>query len=248
MKEVCVALFPYEAVNSDELTLVEGDTVTILSRDVEDKGWWKGELNGKIGVFPDNFVQIMNQDEVIFLFFFFTNILLTYVFLLIQLATKSEKSTSNPRSGTTASLRKVFQNQTENKSLGPIVSKKPVLPPPPPTTKKPPSSKNSSTSSLSKTLSGIKAMLSSEQTSPDKIKNVTEIGDSKQYGSIAVKRSESVGSMKKTSDSPDGSCMSRSSYQVTSSSIPDSSPSSLVFTNVFFFFKYIQCSNNIFNL
>lgn len=64
-KEVCVALFPYEAVNSDELTLVEGDIVTILSREVEDKGWWKGELKGKIGVFPDNFVQIMNQDEVI---------------------------------------------------------------------------------------------------------------------------------------------------------------------------------------
>jgi len=66
-KEVCVALFPYEAVNSDELSLAEGDIVTILSREVEDKGWWKGELKGKIGVFPDNFVQIMNQDEVFFI-------------------------------------------------------------------------------------------------------------------------------------------------------------------------------------
>jgi len=53
-------------VNSDELSLAEGDIVTILSREVEDKGWWKGELKGKIGVFPDNFVQIMNQDEVFF--------------------------------------------------------------------------------------------------------------------------------------------------------------------------------------
>lgn len=66
VKELCVALFPYDAVNSDELTLVEGDIVTILSREVEDKGWWKGELKGKIGVFPDNFVQLLNQDEVIF--------------------------------------------------------------------------------------------------------------------------------------------------------------------------------------
>ncbi|VVC41159.1 Hypothetical protein CINCED_3A018153 [Cinara cedri] len=210
-KEVCVALFPYEAVNSDELTLVEGDIVTILSREVEDKGWWKGELKGKIGVFPDNFVQVMNQDE---------------------LATKTEKSASSPRSGTTASLRKVFQSQMENKSLGPVLNKKPALPPPPPTTKKPPSSKSSSTSSLSKTLSGIKSMLNSEQNSADKIKHiVAETSDSKQYGSIAVKRSESVGSMKKTSDSPDGSSMSRSSYQVTPSSVPESSPSSLVFTN-----------------
>lgn len=56
-------------MNSDELTLVEGDIVTVLSREVEDKGWWKGELKGKVGVFPDNFVQLMNQDEVVFFYF-----------------------------------------------------------------------------------------------------------------------------------------------------------------------------------
>jgi len=75
-------------------------------------------------------------------------------------------------------------------------------------------------------------MLSSEQNSADKIKHITSEGsESKNYGSIAVKRSESVGSMKKTSDSPDGSCMSRSTYHVSPSSFPESSPSSLVFTN-----------------
>lgn len=240
---MCVALFPYEAVNSDELTLVEGDIVTILSREVEDKGWWKGELKGKIGVFPDNFVQIMNQDEVIHKYFncipidgyqIYIIILILILCINIQVATKSEKSANSPRSGTTASLRKVFQSQMENKSLAPVVSKKPALPPPPPTTKKPPSAKSSSTSSLSKTLSGIKSMLNSEQNPPDKTKHVvSETVDTKQYGSIAVKRSESVGSMKKPSDSPDGSVMSRSSYNVTPSSVPESSPSSLVFTNVF---------------
>lgn len=150
-------------------------------------------------------------------------------------------SATSPRSGTTASLRKVFQSQIENKSLGPVVSKKPALPPPPPTTKKPPSAKSSSTSSLSKTISGIKSMLSSEQNSTEKIKHVgAESGDSKQYGSIAVKRSESVGSMKKTPDLPDGSCMSRSSYNVTPSTVSESSPSSLVVTNVsrHFYFYY----------
>jgi hypothetical protein len=34
------------------------------SKDAEDPGWWKGELNGKVGVFPDNFVEIMHTDEV----------------------------------------------------------------------------------------------------------------------------------------------------------------------------------------
>lgn len=153
--------------------------------------------------------------------------------LLIQLAIKAEKSVSSPRSSTTASLRKVFQNQMENnKSSGPVVSKKPALPPPPPTTKKPPTAKSCSTSSLSKTLSGIKSMLNSDQNTTDKVKHVAaEINDSKAYGSIAVKRSESVGSMKKPSDFTDGSCMSKSTYHVTPSGL-ESSPSSLVFTSV----------------
>lgn len=153
--------------------------------------------------------------------------------LFFQLTTKSEKSASSPRSGTTASLRKVFQSQMENKSLGPTVNKKPALPPP--TTKKPPTVKSMSTSSsISKTLSGIKSMLNAEQNSADKLKQTSaEMSDSKQYGSIAVKRSESVGSMKKPSDSLDGSCMSKSSYHVTPSSVPESSPSSLVLTNVY---------------
>ena len=52
VKEQCVVLFPYNAVNDDELTLEEGQIITIVSKDVEDKGWWKGEIDGKVGVFP----------------------------------------------------------------------------------------------------------------------------------------------------------------------------------------------------
>ena len=33
--------------------------ITILSRNIEDAGWWRGELNGKQGVFPDNFVKVI---------------------------------------------------------------------------------------------------------------------------------------------------------------------------------------------
>ncbi|XP_011049336.1 PREDICTED: SH3 domain-containing kinase-binding protein 1 isoform X3 [Acromyrmex echinatior] len=58
-KEMCRVLFPYEAANEDELTLVEGDTIIILSKDAPDKGWWKGELNGQVGLFPDNFVEVI---------------------------------------------------------------------------------------------------------------------------------------------------------------------------------------------
>lgn len=60
---MCVALFPYEAKHEDELTLKENDMVILLSTDLPDKGWWKGQLNGKIGVFPDNFVKMISVDE-----------------------------------------------------------------------------------------------------------------------------------------------------------------------------------------
>lgn len=58
-KEYCRVLFPYEAANEDELTLNEGEVITLLSRDAPDKGWWKGELKGQIGLFPDNFVEVI---------------------------------------------------------------------------------------------------------------------------------------------------------------------------------------------
>jgi len=63
VKEQCVVLFPYTAQNDDELSLEEGQVILILSRDVEDKGWWKGEIDGKTGVFPDNFVKLLSPEE-----------------------------------------------------------------------------------------------------------------------------------------------------------------------------------------
>lgn len=63
MKEQCKVLFPYKALNDDELTLAEGQIVTIVTKDVEDKGWWKGEVDGKVGVFPDNFVELIESKQ-----------------------------------------------------------------------------------------------------------------------------------------------------------------------------------------
>lgn len=58
-REQAKALYQYKAQNDDELTFKEGDIITIISKDIEDKGWWKGELNGRIGVFPDNFIELI---------------------------------------------------------------------------------------------------------------------------------------------------------------------------------------------
>jgi len=50
----CRALYNYTAQENDELTLRKGDVVTIIK---EHPDWWEGELNGKVGVFPANYVQ-----------------------------------------------------------------------------------------------------------------------------------------------------------------------------------------------
>jgi len=59
-----VARFPYAAANEDELTLSEGDIITVLDQNIIDAGWWKGELKGRVGVFPDNFVELLPADDV----------------------------------------------------------------------------------------------------------------------------------------------------------------------------------------
>lgn len=63
--EKAIARFSYHAENEDELSLKEGDIITVIEKELEDVGWWKGEINGRIGVFPDNFVELIpSQEEV----------------------------------------------------------------------------------------------------------------------------------------------------------------------------------------
>nr|XP_051692347.1 mitogen-activated protein kinase kinase kinase 10 isoform X2 [Oryctolagus cuniculus] len=57
---VWTAVFDYEAVGDEELTLRRGDRVQVLSQDCAvsgDEGWWTGRLaSGRVGVFPSNYV------------------------------------------------------------------------------------------------------------------------------------------------------------------------------------------------
>ncbi|UYV63304.1 hypothetical protein LAZ67_2003695 [Cordylochernes scorpioides] len=63
VREMAVVMHPYTPENDDELALKEGDIITIITKDVVDVGWWKGEINGQVGVFPDNFVQLLPVQE-----------------------------------------------------------------------------------------------------------------------------------------------------------------------------------------
>ena len=59
------AIYDYEAQGEDELGLVKGDEIEVLSKDYKisgDEGWWTGKCNGKVGVFPCNFVAPSNLD------------------------------------------------------------------------------------------------------------------------------------------------------------------------------------------
>ncbi|XP_077379785.1 proto-oncogene vav isoform X2 [Festucalex cinctus] len=50
------ARYDFSARDRSELSLREGDTIRILSRKGQ-SGWWKGEVYGKVGFFPANYVD-----------------------------------------------------------------------------------------------------------------------------------------------------------------------------------------------
>ncbi|KAI8600409.1 hypothetical protein EDD21DRAFT_377295 [Dissophora ornata] len=53
--------YDYEAKEPGELSLEAGRVVTVL--DSSDAAWWKGDLNGKIGTFPSNYVKLIEKKE-----------------------------------------------------------------------------------------------------------------------------------------------------------------------------------------
>lgn len=48
--------FDYQAQHDDELTIAVGDIISNIRKD--EGGWWEGELDGRRGLFPDNFVRV----------------------------------------------------------------------------------------------------------------------------------------------------------------------------------------------
>ncbi|KAK3515086.1 hypothetical protein QTP70_006315 [Hemibagrus guttatus] len=50
-----VVEFDYQAQHDDELTIAIGDIISNIRKD--EGGWWEGEVDGRRGLFPDNFVR-----------------------------------------------------------------------------------------------------------------------------------------------------------------------------------------------
>merc|ERR1719483_798624 len=53
--EKFTALFPYTAQYEDELSFEAGDVILVTAK--EEEAWWRGEVGGKSGVFPSNYVE-----------------------------------------------------------------------------------------------------------------------------------------------------------------------------------------------
>lgn len=51
----CRALYVYTPNLPDELTLKPGDILSVYRQ--QDDGWWLGECNGSVGIFPATYVE-----------------------------------------------------------------------------------------------------------------------------------------------------------------------------------------------
>ena len=61
--EMAEVIQAHTAVDDDELTLTGGQKVKVTHRD--NSGWWKGEVEGKRGMFPGQCVRLIKEDEKI---------------------------------------------------------------------------------------------------------------------------------------------------------------------------------------
>lgn len=59
------ALFEYNAQDEEELSFPEGAMIKLLRTDDNgvDDGWWEGQFEGKVGVFPSVVVEIISNES-----------------------------------------------------------------------------------------------------------------------------------------------------------------------------------------
>ncbi|XP_031468391.1 intersectin-1 isoform X2 [Phasianus colchicus] len=63
LPSVCqvIGMYDYTAQNDDELAFNKGQIINVLNK--EDPDWWKGEVNGQVGLFPSNYVKLTTDTD-----------------------------------------------------------------------------------------------------------------------------------------------------------------------------------------
>ncbi|XP_045435799.1 intersectin-1 isoform X5 [Pipistrellus kuhlii] len=56
-----IGMYDYTAQNDDELAFSKGQVITVLNK--EDPDWWKGEVGGRVGLFPSNYVKLTTDTD-----------------------------------------------------------------------------------------------------------------------------------------------------------------------------------------
>uniref|UniRef100_A0A0A9YD01 CD2-associated protein n=2 Tax=Lygus hesperus TaxID=30085 RepID=A0A0A9YD01_LYGHE len=224
VKEMCKVIYNYEAANPDELTLHEGDVITLITREGQDPGWWKGEYKGKVGLFPDNFVQVISASEEL------SPVSKPDRPSKVLPTSKSKESINKAMTSSMSNIASISRKYSDNVRQDEkpnLLSKKPVLPPPP--LKKP----QRSSSDLAKSPTAPNLLSSKHvDTSPTILHSLkpsssttsTTIRSSASNSENITVNSSSLTSSKRTileksGDSLDGALWSKSgSYSITSES------------------------------
>uniref|UniRef100_A0A8C9AIJ3 SH3 domain-containing kinase-binding protein 1 n=1 Tax=Prolemur simus TaxID=1328070 RepID=A0A8C9AIJ3_PROSS len=137
-KEYCRTLFAYEGTNEDELTFKEGDIIHLISKETGEAGWWKGELNGKEGVFPDNFAVQINELDKDFPVSFCFSVMIILEKTFYEKSVLEQKP-SKPAAPQVPPKKPTPPTKANNllRSPGTVYPKRPEkpVPPPPPMTK-----------------------------------------------------------------------------------------------------------------
>lgn len=57
----CRAIYAYSPNMHDELQLRPGDILSVYRQ--QDDGWWLGECNGNVGIFPATYVEVLSKTD-----------------------------------------------------------------------------------------------------------------------------------------------------------------------------------------
>ena len=61
MTDRVMAIFSYSTSNPEELSFKEGDSITVIGPSDDSTLWWLGMLNGRVGLFPYNYIVRIQQ-------------------------------------------------------------------------------------------------------------------------------------------------------------------------------------------